>query len=261
MSWRVLTLVLSFSVAVHIATAATVAATYLFQNTLAASQGGAPALTAVDPLAASGFVTDTVFGDSRQVWEFSGSSTPANQAGLVYDNTVLAIPSSSYSVELVFQFFNSSGYRRILDVQNRLSDGGLYVDPSSKLNIFPAGSGPTTFTANAYHHVVVTNNGTQAIGYLDGVYQFTLNSNEMNINNGQNVINLFLDNTAGAGQSEYSSGRIALAQFYSGVLTSHEIADIYAADPVAAASTPEPASVATLGASLAALMLYRRRRA
>ena len=51
-------------------------ATYNFDNTLAADEGGAPALTAIDPLGLNSFMTDTVFGDTRTVYRFDGSDFP-----------------------------------------------------------------------------------------------------------------------------------------------------------------------------------------
>ena len=42
-------------------------ATYEFQNTLSANQGGVAPLTAVDPLGQSGFQTATLYGQTRQV--------------------------------------------------------------------------------------------------------------------------------------------------------------------------------------------------
>src|SRR5947209_3349849 len=74
--------------------------TYLFNNNLSAQESGAPALTAVDPQATSGFQTDTVFGQSRTVYNFIGNTTPAQQAGLSLDTTG-RIPANNYSVEMV----------------------------------------------------------------------------------------------------------------------------------------------------------------
>lgn len=56
-------------------------ATWRFDRTLAADQAGAPALGVIDPLGLSGFVQDTVFGETRWVWRFDGNSTPSQPAG------------------------------------------------------------------------------------------------------------------------------------------------------------------------------------
>jgi hypothetical protein len=56
------------------------------------------------------------------------------------------LPSTNYAVELAFEFTqNPGGWRKILDVSNRASDSGFYVNPSSELDIFPvAGLQPWT---------------------------------------------------------------------------------------------------------------------
>ncbi|MFT3883620.1 MAG: hypothetical protein QM703_28725 [Gemmatales bacterium] len=224
----------------------TPAATYFFNNSLVAEQVGVPALTATDPLSANAFVTQSVFGQSRTVYAFNGSALPVtSQAGLTFDNSGTTVTPTNYTAELVFQFSqNANAWRRILDVQNRTSDSGFYVDPSNNLDIFPVAGSSGLFTNNAYHHVVLTvTAGTTAKAYLDGVLQFTSNTNLMNINNGNNpgnLINLFLDNTSGGGQGEYSSGDIALFRLYDAVLSDSEIATL-AANPFAA--VPEPSTI------------------
>ncbi|MCU0246618.1 MAG: hypothetical protein MUC42_08585, partial [Bryobacter sp.] len=63
------------------AQSASLIGTYTFQNTLNASQGGVPALTAANPRGANAFVTDTVLGQPRTVYEMS-SLNPGQNAGL-----------------------------------------------------------------------------------------------------------------------------------------------------------------------------------
>lgn len=226
--------------------AATLVATYQFNNSLAADQGGVPALTAVDPTAQSGFVVDTVFGNSEYVYRFAG--TPSQNGGLSLNTTGLLTPNS-YSAELLFNFDNVGGWRRVLDVQDRQSDNGFYVDPGSHLNVFPAsGSGPTTFSAG-YHHVVLTVAADGTVkGYIDGQTDFITNTAVMNLSNSiNNTLNLFLDNIAGGGQQEYSSGRISKLLLYNGPLT--------AAEALARSQVlPEPGSVALIGLPLLMLL-------
>src|SRR4051812_24213707 len=79
-------------------------AEYLFNNSLESTIAGAPTLTLVDPQGHSGFTTDTVFGESRTVFNFqSSSSTPSNQAGLVFDNSGGLVPTNNYSVQMIFK--------------------------------------------------------------------------------------------------------------------------------------------------------------
>ncbi len=214
-------------------------ASYYFNNTLAAQEPGAPALTATDPLGESGFVADTVYGQPRTVYAFTGDNAPADQAGLSLDTTGL-LPPSNYSAELVFEFFDrTSEWRRIIDVEGRTSDDGFYVDPSNALDIFPVTGSPQTFTTGAYHHVVLTNDNVTAKGYLDGVLQFTASTNVMDINNVNNLLNLFLDNNMASFQDEWSNGRIALARFYDTILTADQVAAL-AANPF---NIPEPSAI------------------
>ena len=53
---------------------ASLTATYTFQNTLN-SAGGGPALQGVDPLNRGSYLTDTVLGSQRTVYQFSGTPT------------------------------------------------------------------------------------------------------------------------------------------------------------------------------------------
>jgi hypothetical protein len=124
--------------------AATLVATYTFDNTFVALEAGVPALSAVNPLGTGGFVLDTVAGTSRRVYQFLGNASPASQqGGLTFDNSGSKIPNASYSVELYFSFFDGEGqWRRILDVENRQSDNGLYVDTSNHLAVIPRRAPP-----------------------------------------------------------------------------------------------------------------------
>lgn len=230
------------------ANAATAIATYEFGNTFAANEAGQPALTAVDPLGTSVFATDTVLGSVRSVWQFNGSATPAtSQAGLT-DNTTGQITPESYSVDMVLEFFDRTGaYRRLIDVQNRQSDAGAYVDPSNNLDIFPVSGSTAAWTNNVYHHLVMTDNGSTVVLYLDGVSQFSANTTIMNldadtVDNPNRLMGFFIDNVAGGGQGEWSSGRVALIRLWDGVLTPPE-AQTLATNPF----VPEPSSAAMIG--------------
>jgi len=234
---------------------ATLEATYEFNNNLNADQGGVPALTPTDPLSSNEFLTDTVFGQSRTIYRWIGNANPpSQQAGFSLNTTGLITPNN-YSVVMVFNFDGTSGWRRIIDVADRQSDNGFYVDPSNHLDVYPvSGSGPNTFTSG-YHDVVMTvaSDGTVK-GYIDGLTDFTTNTTVMNTtNSATDTMSFFLDNVAGGGQGEFSDGNIAQLQLYNGVLTDNEALQI-SQNPL----VPEPTGLALLSLVAAALVAQRR---
>jgi hypothetical protein len=161
---------------------------------------------------------------------------------------------------MVFKFSDrNNAWRRILDVQNRQSDNGFYVDPSNNLDIFPVSGSTAAWTNDVYHHVVITDDGTTVVTYLDGVSQFTTNTSEMNLDfdttsNPNHLLGVFLDNSAAGGIGEWSAGEVSLLRLWDGVLTADEAQQL-AVNPF----VPEPASLGLLGAGGIALLSKRRR--
>ncbi|WP_226896013.1 PEPxxWA-CTERM sorting domain-containing protein [Polymorphobacter sp. PAMC 29334] len=255
--------VLALTVAAN-AGAATLKASYFFDNTLASSTAGAPDLVAIDPSGTSGFVTDTVYGNSRQVFHVGGTNANANQGGLAFNSTGL-LTSDSYSVALTFEFFDrANAWRRILDVTNRTSDAGFYVDPGNQLDVYPISGSSVAFTNDVYRNVALTvgpagpNNVT---GYIDGIGSFTTTTNTLDLLPG-GLINLFIDNNMGGGQGEWSTANIASARFYDGVLTAAEVGAINH-DPVTpppVGGVPEPASWAMMLVGFGSIGTVLRRR-
>lgn len=258
---RLLLAILIAALACLPATAAIIKATYLFNGSLAAGQAGAPALQPVDPLGASGFVQDTVFGKPRTVYEFNGyPASPDQQAGLTFSNAGKVVDPQSYSIELIFQFFSEGSYRRVVDVSNRTADSGLYVNWFGALDAYPVNNGLAALTANTYYHVVFTNDSLgRMTGYVDGVLDLEGEPSVMNIQDPDQIISFFLDNTVDGATDEYSSGRVALIRLYDGVL-SKEGAAALARDPFGGLSVPEPRAFVLAATGLAALGLLRRRR-
>lgn len=217
---------------------ANLAATYQLNQSFAADQVAAAALTPVDPTAASAFVPDTVLGATRTVWAFNGAPTPDQQAGLTLDTRAL-VNAESYSIDMVINLTaNDGNWRRLLDVQNRQSDDGFYVDPQNNLDIYPVMGSTAAFTNGVYHHVAMTVDGTAAMpilrAYLDGALQFSSMTSEMDLDydvtdNPQQLLGVFLDNTAGGGSGEWSPGRLAILRAWDGVLTDAQVASLAAA--------------------------------
>jgi hypothetical protein len=244
-------------------------ATYRFGNTLTALEGGVPALTAVDPEAANTFTTATVFGNSRTVYQWSAANlSPADEAGLSFPAGGLA-DLTSYSVQMIFSFSQRDTlYRRILDVQNRQSDGGFYVAGASHPNNLelagsgaPIADGSHTFSLNTFYDVVLVNSGGTVSVYFNGALDFSVVSTEMNANNVNNpgkLINLFLDNNVGSGQEEYSNGQIALFRVWNGALSGTDVTALDA-NPFGAA-VPEPSAWLMAAFGLGLLLVFKVRR-
>ena len=214
-----------------LACAADPVATYTFDGTLAAAEAGVPPLTPTDPSGTSAFELATVFGRMQQVYHVRGTdSPPTSQGGLTLQTAGLLVPNS-YSVELVIAFFQRQGqWRRILDVNDRQTDNGFYVNPGNVLYVYPQQGGASGFANNQFHHVVLTVGGGTVHAYLDGSQQISLASGIMDINNAYNpnsLVHIFLDNVAGPAQTEWSNASIALARFYNGALTDGEVATLY----------------------------------
>ncbi len=263
---RVITFaMLSVALSASVAHAQTPVASYTFANSLVAAQTGVPALTAVDPTNQSAYFTDTVFGKQRRVYATGGATnSTADQGGFSVATTGL-IPANNYSVEMVLSVSQrNNAWRRLIDVQNRVSDTGFYVSPANQLNIFPVGGGGNV-ELNTYYHVVLSVAPNNINAYLNGQLAFNLTSDLMNINNannpGRNLL-FYLDDNAVSG--EYSNARTALVQLYDRALNATEV-NTLATNPFANTPTVVPEAetgiLYALGIALPiALGICRRRK-
>ncbi len=219
---------------------ATPSATYRLNNSLAPDEMGALPLVAVNPLGLSQFETATVYGIARRVYHFDGS--PTQNAGLQLDTRPI-LSTNAYTIEMVVQLLEGNqSYRRLIDVEGRQSDNGLYVDPSNSLTIYPDSSGLANFVTGQFHYIALTYNDGIATGYFDGDLDFMSPSNVMDLFNPRNLnrfMNFFLDNTVQPATGEYSDGRVALLRMTDGTLSEDEIA-LRAIDPFV---IPEPSGV------------------
>jgi Concanavalin A-like lectin/glucanases superfamily len=231
---------------------ASLMATYEFNNSFAANEPGMAATNPVNPLGLNQFQTDSVFGQSENVYRFDGSPAFASNAGLQL-NTSGMIATNNYSVEMIFSLDTTSGYRRLVGVDDRTTDNGFYV-LSDHLTVYPTGgSGPNLLTTTSYHHVILTvaTDGTVS-GYIDGLTDFSTVTSVMNITSPGQMLDFFLDDSVV--QGEYSSGSIARLRIYDGALTAPEALALFNSQ------VPEPGT-AMLGTLGCALLLRRRRRA
>lgn len=141
-----------------------------------------------------------------------------------------ALPdAANYSIETIFKFTTTSGYRKILDFKDRTLDSGLY-NLNTNLNFYPPAVGSSGFIVpNANVRVVVTRNDStdQFIGYVNGVQQFAFfdTSNLGTFTGTNNIIQFFKDDFA-TGQSEASAGVVDLIRIYDAPLTSQQVANL-----------------------------------
>lgn len=233
-------------------------ATYNFENSLAGNEANAPTLTSIDPISQNRFLTDTVFGQTRQVYRFDGNVTSSENAGLYLSTLGILDNDDAYSIEMIFKFEeNQSSWENIFGVSNRQSDNAFYVDPSNRLEVWPSGDGPDEFIFDEYHHVTLTNDGAgQVTSYLDGIFQFDLTTASMDFSaypqeNPDRLIHFFADNVAAGGQNEFSDGRVALIRLYDLALTPKDVADL---DENPFPAVPIPTAIWLFGSGLLGLI-------
>jgi hypothetical protein len=230
--------------------------TYFFKDTLEAEEKDAPPLIATDPLGKNGFETAAVFGRTQRVYRFSGNADPtAQQAGLTFDNSSRLLANDNYSIEMVFVFFQKDNeWRRIVDVEDRSSDNGFYVDPGNRLDVYPCPGSGRLFTNGVFHHLVLTNARTGTVkAYMDGALEFTGATTVMNITNAKNVIHFFLDDFPSGWHNDFSNGQIALLRLYNRVLDDGQVSRLATAlrgiptappaSPVAKDAAPDPGTL------------------
>lgn len=239
--------------------AASLVASYSFNDTLAANEVLAPSLVSIDPLGQNGFETAIVKGQSQRVFRWSGDgSNSLNQAGLKLDATGL-VAYNSYSVAMTFEFSSlapfGGGWRRIIDTQNRQSDNGFYIGPDKIVELVQVSTvafGTSTFATPGFHDVVFTvaPNGSrqQVSAYVDGKFEAGATMDVMRLDNPDNpghLLHFFVDNIAADAQLEFANGRIASLKLYDGVITPTPV--------------PEPSQLLMLLAGLGVVMALRRR--
>ncbi len=228
--WLRFAILLGAANAAAFAQSASLTAAWTFQNTLNPVVGNA-ALVAVDPLNRASFVTDTVLGAQRTVYQFSGQ--PSEQAGLSL-STVNVVNPLSYSFEMVFTFTERpSTFRRVFDVLDRTSDRGLYLNPQNRYTFSTLATGTATQTNGQYQHVVLTVTGNRARLYVNGQLDINLGTSSMNLETPNRVVHFFLDNLADQSRQDYASGRIALLRAYTNELSASEVTQL-ARDPFSA---------------------------
>lgn len=193
----------------------------------------------------NGSLTDSLGGPSLTanggVLGGSGYSFGANQ-GLSLSGLNLAA-DGAYEIELGFSFDTLSGYRKIIDFSNLVSDFGLYT-LGNNLNFYPVVTGASGVSqpGQLVNLLLVRTTAGSVNASVDGVPEFGF-SDTSNIAI-SNTLNFFVDDFA-TGQFEASSGYVDYIR-------------ISGTAPVSA--VPLPAALPLLAAGLAGLGWAGRRR-
>ena len=117
------------------------------------------------------------------------------------------------------------------------------------------------FTFVDYNRISLTNNGAGHVtAYLDGVFQFDLNSASMDFStyssqNPARIMHFFADNVVGGGIGEFTDGRVALIRLYDNEPTGAGLPHL----PTAPVPEPEPAAMVPAGLGLRAVAARPRK--
>jgi len=217
---------------------------YLFQNNLNPQRAGSAALTASNPSGNNKFITDTVFGQLRTVYDITGTSNPLSaQGGLTYQAKG-KVATDNYSVELVFAMSaGSTGWRRVYGCVNRGNGEGIYLDPSGFLAYYSGVSSTANdkLTNGTYYHVVMVKKPGAVLLYLNGALVASrTDGTSLGVMdpklNPEQIVQLFLDDDV----FEWAPARIALFRMYAGPLSAAEVKTIAAAPFTSTVGVPNP---------------------
>jgi hypothetical protein len=199
-------------------------ADYELQGSYSSSLGGGGAPDLTDIGAGNAFATDTVNGVVRQALTFP----QGNGLDLAVTSPV---KDGDYSVVMLFRLADVSGYRRILDLENGMSDDGLYAH-NGMVDIFSVSSHPSATTVlsnDTYAEVALTDRAepvdhSDVVAYVNGVQVAAYNATE-GFKPFAGHIRFFKDDG-----SEESAGAVACIRVYEGTLSADQVSAI-AADP------------------------------
>ena len=187
-------------------------ADYRFQLNLASSVGTPPDLQNIG--AGNTYVSEPVDTCSQLVLQF-----PLHN-GVRLQPTASVIPTNIYTIVMLFRLDQTNSYRRLVDFKAGTSDFGLYV-LNGALNFYPVVTAPaSTIAAGTYVQVVLTRDGTNVIGYVNGVQQFTFaDSSSYGVISGANDLRFFKDDTT----SDDCSGAVSRIRLYANAMTPGQV--------------------------------------
>lgn len=216
-------------------------AVYPFNGDYTSQVPGAPDLGVVNPGGES-FLDQTFTGRTTGTW-----SWPA-LTGLVLDTKGL-LTGDSWTVGITFRFDLTTSYNKILDTQNRTLDAGWYNNPSFQFTYFPSGLGHQQFSSGQEVTVVISSDGTRAMGYLDGVFSADSSVRPDATLGDDGLLHFFLDDLPFA--NEVSSGTVAAIFVWDGELDAADVADLLPLpqliEPCNASDTEIPYGITDLG--------------
>lgn len=97
------------------------------------------------------------FGEDSDGKYWTWTSTDSRGGGFTIETNALI--GNSYTIALKFSFSQVSGWRKIIDYKNRVSDDGFYYF-GGKMQFYPGLTGATTYPANTVLDLVVVRQAT-----------------------------------------------------------------------------------------------------
>lgn len=162
---------------------------------------------------------------------------------------------SEYTVAMRFRFDDVTGYRRIIDFQNRTSDNGPYVLDGAA-NFYNIATGPTApYVANQMGLTILTRTQTGLFtAYFGGALQYQFSDNASDALPSGNTVNFFQDDLAFA--NEASAGFVDYIGTWDRALSGREVA----AFVPGVTTAPEPSSLLLVGVGLLFAGVARNRK-
>jgi len=189
-------------------------ADYQFQLNLNSSVGTPPPLQNIG--AGNTYASEAVDACSQLVLQF-----PLHN-GVRLQPTSGVIPTNIYTIVMLFRLDQTNNYRRLIDFKAATSDYGLYV-LNGALYFYPVIAAPSPkIAAGNYVQVVLTRDGTNVIGYVNGVQQFSFNDSatQYGVISGANDLRFFKDDTT----ADDSSGAVARIRLYAAAMPPAQVA-------------------------------------
>ena len=199
---------------------AALTADYRFQNTLASSVSGAPALVdvGVDP---NTYIVDSVDGVNRVVLHF------VQDSGVALSPTTGVTNGSTYTIVILARMDAEQGFNRYVAF-DPTADEGLYNQNDSNTNtgalkFFDLAIGPGKPIVNdTYQQIALTRSaGGTLVGYVDGVQQFSVaDPGGAGVVSAAKTLTFLKDDNGEAAED----GEVARIRIYDNVLSPSEIA-------------------------------------